>query len=270
MWRDGLIRLIGWRAAVLHADPLTFDRWLWLRRHLRGGAIRTLDAGCGSGPFTFYAAALGNEAVGISFDERNNQVARSRAMMIHQPRATFITADLRDLDKLRGELGQFDQIICLETIEHILDDAGLVRNLAALLREGGRLLLTTPFKDHPGRLGDRLSETEDGGHVRHGYTLAELRKLLGGVGLEIAWEGYVGAVTTQLITHVHRRFCGFNWFVAWLVILPLRISRVLEPMISRLTAQPLYSVAVVAEKRRSNTIALERSSESVLKSNPSN
>ncbi|MGH7934815.1 MAG: hypothetical protein ACREQN_16860, partial [Candidatus Binataceae bacterium] len=68
MNENALVRLLGWRATVLHGDPMTLDRWRWLKRHLRAGRLRTLDAGCGSGAFTMYAAKIGNEAVGITFD----------------------------------------------------------------------------------------------------------------------------------------------------------------------------------------------------------
>ena len=119
---NSLIRLIGWPATVLHGDPAVFDRWMWLKRHLQPGELRTLDAGSGSGAFTMYAARLGNEAVGISFDKRNNRVARERAELLGLPNVRFIDADLRELANQASELGEFDQIICLETIEHIKDD----------------------------------------------------------------------------------------------------------------------------------------------------
>src|SRR4051794_18810561 len=60
---DALIRLLGWRAAVLQGDPFVVERWAWLRRHLRRGPRRTLDAGCGQGAFTFFAGTIGNRAL---------------------------------------------------------------------------------------------------------------------------------------------------------------------------------------------------------------
>jgi SAM-dependent methyltransferase len=226
-----------------------FDRWLWLRRHLARGPIRTLDAGSGSGAFTLYACVAGNEAVGISFDERKNQTARARSKILKQARVTFITEDLRRLDEFAERLGSFDQIMCLETIEHIQRDDKLIRDLAAMLRPGGRLLLTTPFKGHPGLLGDHISTSADGGHVRWGYTHAELRKLLNGAGLDVTWEGYVGAISSQAITNVQRRLAAWNRILAWGVILPLRILRALEPLVARIHPGPMLSVAVIATKR---------------------
>jgi ribosomal protein L11 methylase PrmA len=74
--RNIFIRLMGWRAAIFHGDPTVYDRWKWLRRYLSHGALRTLDVGCGSGAFTMYAAKIGNESVGLSFNDSNSQAVR--------------------------------------------------------------------------------------------------------------------------------------------------------------------------------------------------
>ena len=92
-----LVRLIGWKATVLHGDPSTYDRWKWLKTHLSPGPFRTLEAGCGSGAFTMYAAKIGNEATGISNDRRSNEVARVRANMLGISNINFIEIDLRNL-----------------------------------------------------------------------------------------------------------------------------------------------------------------------------
>ena len=76
--RNALFRLLGWRALVLHGDPAFFDRWLWLRKHLARGPLRTLDAGTGNGAFALYSATLGNHVVGLSFDERDIESERER------------------------------------------------------------------------------------------------------------------------------------------------------------------------------------------------
>ncbi len=77
-----LVRILGWKATVLHGDPSSFDRWIWLKRHLSRGPLRTLDAGCGSGAYTMYAAKIGNKAFGISSSERANHVTQERAKIL--------------------------------------------------------------------------------------------------------------------------------------------------------------------------------------------
>ena len=131
--KDTLVKLIGWKATILQGDPTVVDRWRWLKRHLRPGPLRTLDAGCGTGAFTFYAAAIGNEAVGISFDPHQLQAARRRASILRVDGIEFREVDLRRLNENADAFGRFDQIVVFETIEHIRDDQKLVRDLAVLV-----------------------------------------------------------------------------------------------------------------------------------------
>ncbi len=114
-----IIKLVGLTSLVFFSALPSFDRFIWLRNHLQSGPFRTLDAGCGSGTFTFYAAKLGNDAVGISFDKRNNSTAQERAKLLGIQNAKFIEWDLRNLSELSNDIGLFDQIICFETPEEL-------------------------------------------------------------------------------------------------------------------------------------------------------
>ena len=244
-----LVRLIGWKASVLHGDPCVFDRWKWLKRHLLPGPLRTLDAGCGSGAFTMYSSKIGNESVGISLDERTNEKARVRASILRIPNVQFILADLRDLDKFTDRLGKFDQIICFETIEHIQNDKKLIADLSNLLKPGGRLLLTTPFKYYKRLLGDKLSEYEDGGHVRWGYTHEEMRELLNECGLDVVAEEYISGFVSQQITNLMRVLSKVNARIAWAVTFPLRIFQILDSPLTKLIGYSYLCIGVVGGKR---------------------
>lgn len=249
-----LVKLIGHVATVLHGDAAVFDRWRWLRKNLRGGSLRTLDAGCGSGAFALYAATIGNEVVGISFDERNNRVAEERAHILGMTNARFITGDLRNLDAMKGRLGLFDQVICSETIEHILGDRKLIKNLSDTLRPGGQLLLTTPYKNYAKwLLGDDkvpLSTHEDGGHVRWGYTHEELERIFNEAGLTVTRKDYVSGLVSQLNVILYRLLQSImNFKIAWLLSFPFRALVVLDPIVTALTRFPHLSIAMVGEKK---------------------
>jgi 2-polyprenyl-3-methyl-5-hydroxy-6-metoxy-1,4-benzoquinol methylase len=245
-----LVKALGWRATILHGDPAVVDRWKWLRRHLAAGPLDTFDAGCGSGAFTLYAASVGNRAVGMSFDRANQQKAEERGRILGLANARFVAGDLRELDRLPERLGPFDQVICCETLEHILDDGKLVADLAALLRPGGRLLVTTPYKHYRPLRGDRVSDVEDGGHVRWGYTHEELRALLAAHGLDVVAEEYLTGAVTQKLMNLMRRVGEVSALAAWGVTFPLRVLRVLDPLVTSLTGYPPLSVAVVGVRRR--------------------
>ena len=247
--RDGLVYLIGWPALVIQQDPPAWDRWRWLRRQLRSGALRTLDAGSGSGAFSIYAAERGNVVLGLSVDEAANARATRRAAILGVRRVGFRRADLRQLDAIAPELGGFDQIMCLEVIEHIRDDRKLLSDLAGLLRPGGRLMLTTPWSGHRPMVGEKLSEVEDGGHVRWGYSLEGLASLMEGAGLRVERQDYLTGLLSQAITNVSRRLEGpLGPQFAWALTLPFRAAMLIDRPLTRVLGYPWLALAAVGVK----------------------
>lgn len=244
-----LVKLFGFYATIFHGDPTSFDRWRWLKRYLKPGPLRTLDAGCGSGTFTFYAAKIGNDALGISIDKRSVEVAQTRATIIGVDNARFLVLDLRNLSQVSEGLGLFDQIICFEVIEHILDDNALIAALADLLRPGGRILLTTPYKFYRHLIGDCLSMCEDGGHVRWGYTHEELRLLFDKSGLDVLIEEYISGYVSRQISNFQRFLSRVDGITAWALAFPLRTLQILDKPLTKCLHYPYLSIGVVGIKR---------------------
>jgi 2-polyprenyl-3-methyl-5-hydroxy-6-metoxy-1,4-benzoquinol methylase len=248
---DTMLRVFGWKPLLIHGDPCVLDRWLWLRRHLRKGGVRTFDAGCGNGAFSIYAARSGNAVLAASFSPREQEDARRRAEGLGVSGIDFRTLDLRELEDRREALGRFDQIICFETIEHLSDDQALVRTLAAMLEPGGQLLLTTPFEGHHPLYSEQRepSPVEDGSHVRYGYSEQRLRELVEQAGLRVAGEGFISGLLSQKLTDLMRRASArFGRLGGWLLVLPLRPLVILDRPLSRLLRYPHLSVAMVGEK----------------------
>jgi SAM-dependent methyltransferase len=248
---DTLLKTFGWRALLVHGDPCVLDRWLWLRRHLRKGPLRTFDAGCGNGAFSIYAALVGNHVVAASFSEREQADARRRAELVGATGIDFRLLDLRELAEHVESLGSFDQIICFETIEHLSDDERLVELLAGMLAPGGSLLLTTPYDAHHPLFTEERnpSPVEDGSHVRYGYSQQRLRALVEDAGLEVVSEGFISGVFSQKLTNLMRRLAArFGTPLAWASILPARALVALDAPLSRLLRYPRLSVALQAVK----------------------
>jgi len=249
---DTLLRAFGWSPLLIHGDPCVLDRWLWLRKHLRRGGVRTFDAGCGNGGFSIYAARAGNEVLAASFSPREQEDARRRADVVGVKGIDFRQLDLREIEEHRAELGSFDQIICFETIEHVGDDEGLVRSLAAMLEPNGQLLLTTPNDaHHPLYTEERHpSGVEDGSHVRYGYSQERLREIARQAGLEVQDEGFISGVVSQKLTDLMRRLSErLPRPLAWAIILPLRPLVLLDAPVSRILRYPYLSVALCGLKR---------------------
>jgi SAM-dependent methyltransferase len=244
--RDPLVGVLGWRAVLLYGDPAAFDRWLWLRRRLSPGPLSTLDAGTGNGAFAMYAASRGNRVTGVSNFPQSLGKAERRAKTSGLTDIRFQLVDLRELDRAAAELGQVDQIVCLEVIEHILDDRKLVRDFAALTRPGGKLLLTTPFLHHVPYHDENVTPEEDGGHVREGYTHDELERLLAEAGYRVTSRAFLSGVVSQTVNNLMQRGNHVFPHLGWALTLPLRLLRPLDRPLTRLTRRPYLAIAVEA------------------------
>jgi SAM-dependent methyltransferase len=248
---DALLRIFGWRFLLITGDPSVLDRWMWLRKHLRTGPARTFDAGCGNGVFSIYAAQSGNSVVAASFSPGEQESARERARMLGVAGIDFRQIDLRELPAHGGELGAFDQIICLETIEHVHDDAALLAAFASMLEPGGRILVSTPNIEHRPLYTEDPdpSPEEDGSHVRYGYSPEQLAQLVSAAGLEVREEGLISGVVSQKLTDLMRRLgLRLGLLPAWLIVLPLRPLVILDAPLSSLLGYPRLSVALWAVK----------------------
>ena len=256
MDKSALVRLVGFPATLIHGDPLVLDRWFWLKARLpktRNGE-RLLDVGCGTGGFSIGAALRGYHALGLSWDERNQLVAKERAMYCKASSAQFDVLDIRELDRRADLVGSFDVVICLETIEHVMEDVKLMRTMARCIKPGGRLLLTTPYLLYnaisSGDMGP-FSTVEDGWHVRRGYSKVMLEELCEHSGLRVERISYCSGYVSQKVTAVMRRVSAINALLAWTLILPLRaLPPLLDPLITVILGWPHYSICLEAYKPR--------------------
>jgi SAM-dependent methyltransferase len=149
-------------------------------------------------------------------------------------------------------VGQFDVVICLETIEHVLNDASLMTSMARCLKPGGMLCLTTPNFDYrpitKGDEGPFLTE-ETGWHVRKGYTEQDLSELCRTANLEVCKVGFISGFLSQKVTWLFRTGNKLHLLVGWLSTLFLRIfPPVIDGALARWTGWPGFSITLVARK----------------------
>jgi SAM-dependent methyltransferase len=197
-----------------------------------------------------WAAATGSDVLGLSDTDEDLEKARARASMLHQSRAAFEEYDLRRLRDDGERLGEFDAILCLEVIEHVIDDVALLRGLAARLNSGGLLYLSTPSHDHKPLFGEEshLSGVEDGRHVRWGYSEDQLAEVLEAAGLEPLEFARFGGYLTQRLCGVLWRLQRVSLPLAWGLTLPLRVVTFFDHQLTAGTGSPFMSLGAVARK----------------------
>ncbi|MCM8792432.1 MAG: methyltransferase domain-containing protein [Candidatus Omnitrophica bacterium] len=174
------------------------------KKYLLRGGYKTLDAGCGNGAFSFLCYKLGNSVLGIDINYLNiKKCLEFRDYRYISPsRLKFLVFDIYDILKLNET---FDQIICFETLEHILRDRYILELFAKILNPNGIIHLGVPNLNCPYYYGEKISNTENGGHVRKGYDYFSIQQLIKGLGLDIIKLSGYGGIFTRKVTALSRR-----------------------------------------------------------------
>ena len=140
------------------------------------GCRRILDAGCGNGRYSHFLLRHADaEALLTAFDLSPGMLERAR----RRPGSARISHTVADLTRLPYAEASFDAVVCGWVLEHLPDPQPGLRELARVLRPGGKLLLLTTEDTFLGRLCGRLW------HCRT-YHRAELRRVCGACGL--TWQ----------------------------------------------------------------------------------
>ena len=145
-----------------------------------GDAGDALDLGCGDARLT--AELRAGSVTGADVSEVALERARRRL-----PEARLVRVE-PDAPLPFGD-GEFDLVLCAETIEHVRDVQLLLSEVRRVLRPGGRLALTTPAHSRLTALRLAVAGWERefqplSPHLRF-FTRRSLRELLGEMGFEV-------------------------------------------------------------------------------------
>lgn len=126
-----------------------------------------LEIGCGRGEFSAWLAThLPRSGRRIAADFSTTAVHRAR-QVLREESVIPVSCIVADIQALPFANESFDLIVSCETIEHLPDPALGLRELARVLRAGGRLVLTTPnylgpiglYRGYMRLTGRRFTET---------------------------------------------------------------------------------------------------------------
>jgi len=159
-----------------------------------------LDVGCGSCTVTSHLLTQGLSVTSIDTSAQMVEMARRYLADKQLPSDGVHHMDMDTC--LRETEASFPQIICLDVIEHIRDDASALQTLFKLLSPGGRLVLSVPALS--GLFGPK---DERVGHYRR-YDRKELIEKVEAAGFvigRIRWWNLLGAAILWFYLKVLRR-----------------------------------------------------------------
>ena len=118
-------------------NPLRLD---YIDRHAGLQGKRVIDVGCGGGLLSEGMAARGAQVTGIDMGKAPLSVAR-----LHQHESGLeIDYQQITVEQLaESQAGSFDIVTCMEMLEHVPDPASTISACAKLLKDDGRLFLST-------------------------------------------------------------------------------------------------------------------------------
>lgn len=165
----------GWAIALFGRSVLKQAKLRRIESLLDQPAGKTnLDLGGDNGVISYLLRRRGGEWHSADLDERTVESIRQ-----------LVGENVHRLDGARLPFPDrsFHQVVVVDYLEHIQDDGLFARELARILKPGGRVIINVPHL-RPGTMLTRFRHVigltdQWHGHVRPGYDLEGLRALLG-------------------------------------------------------------------------------------------
>ena len=158
------------------SDAPNFNRWMaeTIGPSLGG---KVLEIGAGIGNLT-RILVRGRRSY-IASDLEFEHLERLKSRLAHRPNLSIALLDAAQIKQFEPFLGKVDTVVCLNVVEHIEDDLGALRNIHAVLEEGGRAVILVPEGQSVyGTLDEAL------GHWRR-YSEQQLGDVMRNAGFEV-------------------------------------------------------------------------------------
>jgi SAM-dependent methyltransferase len=146
---------------------------------------RIVEVGAGLGSITQFLLAAEMVVCLEPFDPFRDYLARSLA---GHPHVRVRAERIEDCPNEAVPAGAFDTVLCINVLEHILDDVAALKRMGPLLGPGGRVVVLVPAL--PGIAGRMDSAV---GHHRR-YTRRSLAGSFREAGLTVRRSGYMNLV----------------------------------------------------------------------------
>lgn len=163
-------------------------------------SARVLDAGSGFGQYSFYLSRKNPGFTIDAVDVKEDQIADCNAFF-KQVNLNNVQFQIGDLTQPIAE-NKYDLVVCVDVMEHILEDVTVFKNFHQAMKPGAMLLISTPSDQGGSDVHEETGESFIGEHVRDGYNVSEMAdklKLAGFDKMEILYSyGAPGKIAWKL------------------------------------------------------------------------
>lgn len=156
-----------------------------------------LDFGTAGGINAISITREGFNVVGFDIRKEGIEKAVNRSKKL-KLKSNFVIAD-GTATPFKSEI--FDKIICLQVLEHIIDDMKAISEIYRLLKKGGEVCLAVPY-GMPNIVGD-LPNHDGRGHVREGFTTEYLETAFKKYGFKLKSVIYSERVLAQVSRRIY-------------------------------------------------------------------
>ena len=169
-----LLDLLLLRAWHVHKELRSWMRHVASTHRVdRNGAIKIYDAGAGYGQYSYWLSSRSRDWSITALDVKEEQVTDCNAFFqkIGRPKVRFQVGDVTRYT----EPDAFDLVVCVDVMEHILEDEAALRCYSTSLKKGGMLIISTPSDQGGSDVHDAGEGSFIEEHVRDGYNIDDLK-----------------------------------------------------------------------------------------------
>ncbi len=175
----------NWHLKLFNKSVLKQNKWKQIASYLNDtNGLECLDIGSDNGVISYLLRQKGG--IWSSADLANVAVESIRSL---------VSTNVYQINggKTRFKDNEFDKIVIVDFLEHIPNDQEFLNNMYRILKPRGELIINVPHLNNSllRRFRHAIGQTDEKhGHLRPGYSLSQIEKLLGDKFIVISHRTY--------------------------------------------------------------------------------